>query len=440
MAETHRVVVVGGGFAGLNAVRALKSSPARVTLVDRRNFHLFQPLLYQVATGSLAPGEISSALRAIFSRQQNARVLLGEVRHIDPRARAITLADGERLEYDSLIVAVGSATSYFGHDAWQQYAPCLKTIEDATEMRGRIFTAFEKAELEGAQGHSPWLTFVIVGGGPTGVELAGALSEIARKTLKYDFRTINPEQAQLILVDQAPRLLPALSERLADKAERALVRLGVRVRCGVKVTDIDEDGVQIQLADGSKTQIRAKTVLWAGGVAVPAIVKELGEATGAPMSPKGHIQVLPDLTVPGHPEIFVVGDSAALKNKDGRWLPGVAQVAMQQGVYAGTVIHKRLTRQPAPQPFAYSDRGDMAVIGRAFAVAKVFGVELSGWLAWFIWLFIHLLYLVNFQSRMVVFIRWAFQYVTFQRGARLITGAEANRAAETIAMRQPREM
>ena len=424
MSGRHKIVVLGGGFAGLNAVRALRSAAADVTLIDRRNFHLFQPLLYQVATGSLAPGEISSALRSIFRKQQNARVLLGEAQSIDPEARAVTLADGTRVNYDTLVVAVGSVTSYFGHDNWKPYAPCLKSIEDATEMRRRIFSAFERAELEGAPETSPWLAFVIVGGGPTGVELAGALSEIARKTLRDDFRSIRPELAQLILVDQAPRLLPAFSPRLAQKAELALLHLGVRVRLGVKVTEIDENGVKLELPDGKCTEIRAKTVLWAGGVAVPEFIKELGRRASAPVDQRGRIEVLPDLTIPGHPEIFVAGDAAALRDADGKWLPGVAQVALQQGKYAGEVIRRRLKQLPAPPPFAYSDRGDMAVIGRAHAVAKLFGLEVWGWVAWLVWLFIHLMYLVEFQSRIIVLVRWAFQYLTFRRGARLITGSE----------------
>ena len=440
MAGPHRVVILGGGFAGLNAVRALKSAPAEVTLIDRRNFHLFQPLLYQVATGSLAPGEISSALRSIFRGQRNVRVLLGEARRIDPDTRVVALADGALVEYDTLILAVGSVTSYFGHDEWRKYTHCLKSVEDATEMRGRIFGAFEKAELECQAGQSPWLSFVIVGGGPTGVELAGALSEIARKTLKDDFRCIRPEQAQLVLIDQAPRLLPAFSAHLADKAERALIRLGVRVRCGVKVVNIDEDGVRIQRADGGISEIPARTVLWAGGVAVPGIVHELAAATGAPVDARGRFLVQPDLTIPGHPEIFIAGDCAALKDAAGNWLPGVAQVALQQGKYAGRVIHCRLTRQPPPAPFAYSDRGDMAVIGRAYAVARLFGVEVWGLFAWLVWLLIHLMNLVEFQSRLVVLVRWAFQYLTFRRGARLITGAEASRAAEELAVRQPRDV
>ena len=420
----HKVLVLGGGFAGLSAVRALRKAKAEVTLVDRRNFHLFQPLLYQVATGSLSPSEISSPLRSIFRKQRNARVLLGEATHIDATARTVTLSEGTRLEYDTLVVAAGSVTSYFGHDNWAPYAQCLKSIEDATEMRRRIFTAFENAELEGGAPNTPWLTFVIVGGGATGVELAGALSEIARKTLKDDFRSIKPEMAQLILVDQAPRILPAFSEHLSSKAEATLFSLGVRVRCGLKVTDINSDGVKLQHADGTPLEIPAKTVLWAGGVAVPTIVKELVRATGAPVDSRGRPRVLPDLTLPEHKEIFVAGDTAAIDN-----LPGVAQVALQQGDYVGSVIAKRLKSSAASGPFHYSDRGDMAVIGRAAAVAKIFGYEVAGWLAWYIWAFIHILYLIEFQSRIIVVIRWAFQYLTFSRGARLITGPDHEKSS-----------
>jgi NADH dehydrogenase len=415
--------VLGGGFAGLSAVRALRNSPADVTLIDRRNFHLFQPLLYQIATGSLSPSEISSPLRSIFRSQENARVLMGVASSIDVAARVVTLSDASKVKYDTLVVAIGSVTSYFGHDEWRDCAPCLKSIEDATEIRRRIFTAFERAELEGVRANSPWLSFVIVGAGPTGVELAGALSEIARKTLKDDFRSIHPEDAQLILVDLSPRVLPTFSERIASKAEQALDRLGVHVRCGVKVTDITADGVKIQDRNGECSEIAAKTVLWAGGVAIPELVKELAKSTSAPVD-RARIQVLPDLTIPGHPEIFVAGDCAALKSAAGHWLPGVAQVALQQGRYAGRVIAARLQEAAPPKPFAYSDRGDMAVIGRASAVAKIFGLEVWGWPAWCAWAFIHLLYLIEFQSRIIVLIRWAFQYLTFSRGARLITGEE----------------
>ena len=424
----HKIVVLGGGFAGLSAVRALRSADAEITLVDRRNFHLFQPLLYQVATGALSPSEISSPLRSIFSQQRNARVLLGEAAHIDAVARVVTLADGTRLEYDSLLVAAGSVTSYFGHDEWAPYAQCLKSIEDATEMRRRIFTAFENAELQGAAtSPSPWLTFVIVGGGATGVELAGALSEIARKTLKDDFRSIRPELAQLILVDQAPRILPAFSEKLSNKAEHTLHDLGIRVRCNLRVTSIDSEGVKLQHADGTPLTIPAKTILWAGGVATPPIVTELARATGAPVDKRGRIVVQPDLTVRNHPEIFVAGDTAAVGQ-----LPGVAQVALQQGAYVGKTIAKRLRNQTPAAPFHYADRGDMAVIGRAAAVARIFGHEVWGWPAWFVWAFIHILYLIEFQNRLIVMVRWAFQYLTFSRGARLITGAGQDAAQPRV--------
>lgn len=424
MVERPKVVVLGGGFAGIGAVRALKDCPVEITLIDRRNFHLFQPLLYQVATGALSPSEISTPLRAMFSDQRNVRVLMGEASTIDPAGRAVLLTDGTRIEYDNLIVAIGSVTSYFGHDEWREYARCLKTIEDAISMRGHIFNAFEHAELEGAKGDSPWLSFVIVGGGATGVELAGALSEIARKTLRDDFRSIRPEYAQLTIVDQAPRVLQTFSERLSRKAEEALLRLGVRVRSGVRVTDIDEDGVTISMPDGSTRKLASKTVLWAGGIALPEIVKDLAKATGAPVDNRNRIQVLPDLTIPGHPEIFVTGDVAVMKDATGRTLPGVAQVAMQQGRYAGKTIGRRVAQKPPLAPFKYSDRGDIAVIGRASAVANIFGHEVWGWPAWLIWVFIHLMYLVEFQNRVIVLVRWAFQYLAFTRGARLITGPE----------------
>jgi NADH dehydrogenase len=420
----HRVVILGGGFAGVSAAHALHSADADVTLLDRRNFHLFQPLLYQVATGSLSPSDIASPLRAIFAHQRNVRVLMGDAQEIDAPAKTILLSDGMKLEYDTLIVAVGSITSYYGHNDWIADAQSIKSIEDATEMRRRIYTAFENAELEGPSAqNSPWLTFVIVGGGATGVELAGALSEIARKTLKDDFRSIRPEMAQLILVDQAPRILPAFSDKLAGKAEATLVKLGVRVRCGLKVTAITSNGVHLERPDRTAFEIPAKTVLWAGGVAVPEIVKQLAKSAQAPTDPRGRILVDASLTIPGHPEIFVAGDIAACKEKQ-HWLPGVAQVAMQQGSYAGRSIARRLQGKSAPPPFHYSDRGDMAVIGRASAVAKIFGFEVWGFPAWFVWAFIHILYLIEFQSRIIVLVRWAFQYLTFSRGARLITGDE----------------
>ncbi len=421
----HKVVVLGGGFAGLSAVRALRDAPVDITLIDRRNFHLFQPLLYQVATGSLSPSEISSPLRSVFRYQENARVLLGEASHIDAAERVVTLRDGNEIPYDTLILAVGSVPSYFGNDEWKRAAPCLKSIEDATEIRRRIFLAFERAEVEQAEAGSAWLSFVIVGGGPTGVELAGAMSEIARKTLKDDFRSIHPESAQLTIVDAAPRLLPGFSERISAKAAKTLEKLGVRIRCSERVTAIDENGVELEHANGTRTRIPSMTVLWAGGVAMPDIVMQLARAISAPTDRRGRVEVLPDLTVPGHPEIFITGDCAALQSEKGEWLPGVAQVALQQGRYAGRLIAGRLGGKPVRTPFHYWDRGDMAVIGRAAAVAKIFGLEVWGWPAWLAWAFIHLLYLVEFQSRIIVMIRWATQYVTFNRGARLITGEDA---------------
>lgn len=423
---SHRVVILGGGFAGLCAGRALGNEPVDVTLIDRRNFHLFQPLLYQVATGSLSPGEISAPLRAVFSGQGNIRVLLGEAVSIDAGSKSVELADGARVEYDTLIVATGAETSYFGNDQWRDAAPSLKSIEEATAIRHKIFYAFEMAEREAAarvrNGEpSPWLRFVIVGAGATGVELAGALSEIARKTLKNDFRSIRPEEARIILLDAADRVLTAFPPLLSEKAERALLRMGVEVRKGIKVVEVDEDGLSYQKADGTLERVPTKTILWAGGVKGTSLGRALVQATGAPADARGRILVEPDLTVPGHPEIFVLGDLASASS-DGKPLPGVAQVAMQGGTFAAKVIAARLSGRPAPKQFRYHDRGDMAVIGRAAAVGKVFGRNVWGWPAWLLWLGLHLAYLVEFQSRVVVFARWAIQYLTWARGARLITG------------------
>ncbi len=429
--SVHRVVVLGGGFAGLCACRALAGAPVMVTLIDRRNFHLFQPLLYQVATGTLSPGEISAPLRAIFSGQSNIRVLLGEAVRIDASAKAVELADGARVEYDTLIVATGSETSYFGNEQWRDAAPSLKSIEEATSIRHKIFYAFEMAEREAAararSGEpSPWLRFVIVGAGATGVELAGALSEIARKTLKNDFRSIRPEEARIILLDAADRVLTAFPPLLSAKAERSLMRMGVEVRKGIKVVEVDEDGLSYEKAGGTVERVPTKTILWAGGVKGTALGRALVEATGAPADSRGRILVEPDLTVPGHPEIFVLGDLASASN-DGKPLPGVAQVAMQGGAFAAKVIAARLAGRTAPTQFRYHDRGDMAVIGRAAAVGKVFGKNVWGWPAWLLWLGLHLAYLVEFQSRVVVFARWAIQYLTWARGARLITGQSSLR-------------
>jgi len=406
----------------LYAAQALKRAPVDVTLVDRRNFHLFQPLLYQVATGSLSPGEIAAPIRSVLRDQKNTRVLLGHVVDFDPAARRVILEEGETVEYDSLIVAAGSQSSYFGHDAWREFAPSLKTVEEATAIRHKILYAFEAAEREqDPEVRRAWLTFVIVGAGATGVELAGAMGEIAQHTLKSEFRSIRPEEAQILILDGSARVLPVYPEDLSRKAEGSLIRLGVRVRSGVRVTGIDPDGVTFQ-TNGSTDRIRAKTVLWAAGVSASPLGKILAERTGAALDKVGRLKVNSDLTLPGHPEIFVVGDLALFNDEKGNPLPGVAQVAMQGGAYAAKVIVKRVKGESCPRPFAYFNKGDIAVIGRAAAVANIFGFHVSGLLAWLVWLFIHLMYIVEFQSRIKVFLQWGFQYLTFSRGARLITG------------------
>jgi NADH:quinone reductase (non-electrogenic) len=418
-----RVVIIGGGFGGLCAAQALKGAPVDVTLVDRRNFHLFQPLLYQVATGSLSPGEIAAPLRSVLGRQKNARVLLGDVKDVDPASRQVVLADGARLEYDSLIVATGSSSHYYGHDAWAQWAPYPKSIEEATEIRHKVLYAFEVAErLPDPVARRAWLTFVLVGGGATGVELAGAIAEIARQTLKHDFRAIRPEEARIILMDGGPRILPAFPPELSEKAKSSLERLGVQVKTGVLVKDIDREGVTVQGPDGID-RLDARTVIWAGGVTVAPLGQTLARRTKAETDKGGRIKVGPRLTVAGYPDVYVVGDLAWSLDASGKPLGGVAQVAMQQGTYAAKAILRKVQGRPEPPPFAYFDKGNLAVIGRWAAVANVFGVRLSGLPAWVIWAFVHLMYLVQFQSRLLVFIHWAFQDLTFSRGARLITGA-----------------
>src|SRR3989441_1827279 len=422
MSGKSKVVIIGGGFGGLSAAQALKSAPVDVTLIDRRNYHLFQPLLYQVATGSLSPGEIAAPLRGVLSRQKNTRVLLGDVLDIDPVSKQVVLADGATFDYDSLIVAAGSQTSYYGHDVWSRWAPGLKSIEEATTMRHKILYAFEVAErLSDPAQRRAWLTFVIVGAGPTGVELAGAIAEIARETLRKDFRSIHPEEARILLVDGAPRVLPPFPEDLSRKAAKTLSKLGVEVKTGVMVKQIDQQGLVLQHPDGTGTErVEARTVLWAGGVTVPPFAKVLAKRTNAATDKTGKLKVGADRTIPGQPDLFVIGDLAT--GADGKPFQGVAQVAMQQGTYAGKVIARRLRdRKPLP-PFKYFDKGTMAVIGRAAAVANVFGVHLAGLAAWLVWSLIHIMYLVQFQSRVVVFLKWAIQDLTFNRGSRLITG------------------
>jgi NADH dehydrogenase len=419
----HRVIIVGGGFGGLRAARALKNAPVDVTLVDRRNYHLFQPLLYQVATGSLSPGEIASPLRGVLGKQANTRVLLGEVKDIDPDAKRIRLADGAELEYDSLIVASGSRSHYYGNDSWSQWAPSMKSIEEATQIRHKILYAFEVAErLSDPEERRAWLTFVIVGAGATGVELAGAIAEIARQTLRHDFRSIRPEEARIVVLDGGSRVLSTFPEDLSEKAAVALSGLGVQVKTGVTVKEIDREGVTGQGPNGD-ARLPARTVIWAGGVAVTSLGRTLAQRTKAETNRGGQIRVGPRLTIANYPDISVIGDLAWSLDAKGKPLAGVAQVAMQQGTYAGKAIVRKLQGRPDPPPFRYFDKGLLAVIGRWKAVANVFGVHLSGLPAWAVWAFIHIMYLVEFQSRVLVFLQWAIQDLTFNRGARLITGA-----------------
>jgi NADH dehydrogenase len=435
----HRVLILGGGFGGLYAARALRRAPVEVTLIDRRNFHLFQPLLYQVATGSLSPADISAPLRGILSRQKNVCVLLGEAVDIDPAAKRVLLRDGAAFDYDSLIVATGSKSSYFGHDQWRTWGPSLKTVEEATAIRRKILYAFEAAERAVAPDERrAWLTFAIVGAGATGVELAGALGEIAHHTLKRDFRSIRPEEARIVILDGSPRVLPNFPEDLSARAEKSLLRLGVRVRNGVQVVGVDANGVSFHTADGAVERYETRTVLWAGGVTATGFGRTLAARTGAETDKQGRIKVVPGLTIPGRPEIYVLGDLASVSGPDGKLLPGVAQVAMQGGAYAARAIRERLDGPREMRPFHYADKGELAVIGRGAAVANIIGMRLSGLLAWLVWLFIHLMYLVQFQSRVVVFVHWGFHYITFSRGARLITGTlDTDKVSETAANPEP---
>jgi NADH dehydrogenase len=426
MPERRKVVIVGGGFGGLSAAQNLHSDLVDVTLIDRRNYHLFQPLLYQVATGSLSPGEIAYPLRSVLSRQKNTRVWLGTVVDVDPDSKRLTLADGTTVPYDSLIIAAGSQTTYFGHNDWQPRAPGLKSIEEATTIRHKILYAFEVAErMPDPEQRRAWLTFVIVGAGATGVELSGAIAEIARQTLKNDFRSINPGEAQIILLDGGPRVLMPFPEDLSRKANDSLMKLGVHVRCGTMVQHIDENGLTIESGKGTES-IAAKTVVWAGGITASPLGKILANRTNAETDKGGRVKVKPDLTIPNYPDIYVIGDLALSTDDKGKPLPGLAQVAMQGGAYAAKAILRKAKGQSELPSFHYFDKGTLAVIGRAAAVADVFGIHLSGHIAWLVWAFIHLLYLVTFQSRVLVFTQWAIQDLTFSRGARLITGTAAS--------------
>jgi NADH:quinone reductase (non-electrogenic) len=406
------VAIVGGGFGGLNAARALSRRPVRVTLLDRRNYHLFQPLLYQVASAALSPADIATPLRSILRHASNVSVLLAEAQKVDLNGRRLILDQGE-LGYDALILAAGAGHSYFGHDDWELLAPGLKTLEDALEIRRRVLLAFEAAEREpdGAERRA-LLTFVIVGGGPTGVELAGALAEIARETIAHDFRAIDPRQARIILLEGGPRILPSFPETLSMRAEMALGQLGVETRTSSAVTRITPDAVWV-----GGEQIRSRAVLWAAGVAAAPLARSLG----APLDRAGRVLVEPDLSIPGHPEAFVIGDLAAFLHQTGQPLPGLAPVAIQQGRAVADNVWRRLQGEPT-RPFHYVDKGSMAAIGRAKAVAVMGRLRLWGFPAWLAWLLVHIMFLIGFRNRFVVLFEWAWAYFTYQRGARLITG------------------
>ncbi len=405
------VVIVGGGFGGLNAARAFKGAPVRVTLLDKRNHHLFQPLLYQVATASLSPADIASPIRSVLRQERNVRVLLAEATAVDLDRRQVTL-DGDRLSYDYLILAAGVRHSYVGHDEWEALAPGLKNLEDALEIRRRVLVAFEEAErATDNAARSRLLTFVVVGGGPTGVELAGALAEIAHFSLARDFSSIDPTQAKIYLLEAGPRILPMFPVTLSQKAGDYLLRLGVQVRTGALVTKVEAEGVAL-----GAERIPAQTVLWAAGVTAAPLARTLGVA----LDRAGRVPIELDLTIKGHPEAFVIGDLATLAGGDGRPLPGVAQVAIQQGRWAAATILRAVQGEPRA-PFHYKDYGTMATIGRNRAIADFGRVELAGFVAWVAWLFIHIMYLIGFRNRAVVMISWAWSYLTFQRGARLIT-------------------
>lgn len=406
------VLIVGAGFGGLYAAKALARAPVRITVIDRRNHHLFQPLLYQVATAGLSPGDIAHPIRAILSRQKNARVLLAEATGVDLSTQKVILRDGD-IPYDYLILATGVRHAYFGHNEWERWAPGLKSLEDALEMRRRILLAFEKAEREpDEKRRRELLTFLVIGGGPTGVELAGAIAEISRQVMARDFRTINPREARVLLVEAGPRILTAYPEDLSAKAEESLATLGVEVRKGVPVTAISDKEVKI----GDEI-ISTPTTLWAAGVEASPLARTLG----AKLDRAGRVVVGPDLTIPEHPEAFVIGDLAALTDKSGKPLPGVCPVAIQQGRHVALNIQRACRKLPL-QPFEYNNRGSLATIGRAAAVADFGWIKFSGFFAWAAWLFIHIFFLIGFRNRFVVMFEWAWAYFTFQRSARLITG------------------
>jgi NADH:quinone reductase (non-electrogenic) len=419
----HHVAVIGGGFGGLQAATHLASAPVELTLVDRRNFHLFQPLTYQVATGALTPGEIAYPLRAVFKRHRNVRVVMAEVTGFDLEARTVQ-AGPETLPYDTLIVAGGSHYSYFGHDEWRRFAPEVKSLESALSTRARLLEAFEAAEAEpDPERRRARLSFVVVGAGPTGVEMAGQIAELARDTLRGDFRVIDPRECRVLLVETADRVLTTFPQSLSRRAGRELESLGVTLMLGRTVVDIDADGVTIEAAGGARERLPASSVIWAAGVEASELAGRLAAAAGAETDRAGRITVEPDLTVAGHPDVLALGDMVRVRAPDGtaRALPGVAPVAMQEGRYAAKLVRTRL-EGGRPRPFRYRDKGNLATVGRARAVADLHVLRLSGFVAWATWLLVHLWYLVGFQNRLLVFIRWGFSFLTHGRGARLITG------------------
>jgi NADH dehydrogenase len=423
MPELPRVVIVGGGFGGLSAAQALKGAPARITLVDRRNFHLFQPLLYQVATGWLSPANIAATLRTALRRQENAHVILGEVVDVDIARRQVVLCDG-RLDYDTLVLATGSSHHYFGNERWQTLAPGLKTVEDATEIRRRIFLAFETAERESDPAKlDALLTFAIVGGGPTGVELAGALGEIAHDTLTHDFRNIDPTKTRIHLFEAGERILPTYAAELSAKAAAGLNRLGVSVHEKAVVSEITPEAVTIKCGESVEC-IACRTVIWAAGVQASPLGQVLADRIGAKPDRAGRLLVEQDLTIAGHPELFVIGDLANYSQQTGKPLAGVAPVAVQEGRYVARVITARIETK-AIAPFHYRDRGSMAIIGRASAVAEIGRLRFSGYFAWLAWLFVHIVELVEFENKILVLVQWGWYYFSRNRAARLITRTAA---------------
>ncbi|MBD2079123.1 NAD(P)/FAD-dependent oxidoreductase [Leptolyngbya sp. FACHB-17] len=415
----HRVVIIGGGFGGLYAAQNLNRADIDVTLIDKRNFHLFQPLLYQVATGSLSPSDISAPLRSILSRQKNAKVLMEEAIDIDPETQHVKTNQG-LIPYDSLIVATGVSHHYFGNDQWKDTAPGLKTVEDAIEMRRRIFMAFEAAEKEtDPEKRRALLTFVVVGGGPTGVELAGAIAELANNTLKHDFRSIDTTEARILLIEGLDRVLPPYPAELSAKAAESLTKLGVTVLTKTKVTQIEGETLKIEYNDQCET-ISAKTILWAAGVKASGVGRVISERTGASLDRVGRVMVNSDLSVPNHPNVFIIGDLAHCADPEGKPYPGVAPVAMQEGKYVARLIQARLQGRSL-SAFSYKDFGSLAVIGQNAAVANLGGIHLSGFIAWFIWIVAHIYFLIEFNNKLVVMIHWTWSYITRGRGARLIT-------------------